>query len=76
MIQKEIDQLIEERLDNGIPDELEQLLPEESKGVCKACGCTWNKACYNSEHGACWWIDEIETLCSHCYYSWGTWRAY
>lgn len=40
------------------------------RGICKACGCTWNKACYNSEHGACWWLDETETLCSHCYYGW------
>ena len=37
------------------------------KGVCRICGCTWDNACHNPEHGSCWWVDETETLCSHCY---------
>ena len=53
----------------------EQALSDEEKrhetGICKVCGCTWDNACFNPEHGACWWIDETETLCSHCYYGWG-----
>lgn len=46
------------------------LFSGETKGICKECSCTWNNACFNSEHGACWWMDETETLCSHCYYGW------
>lgn len=40
------------------------------KGKCKICGCIWNDACYISKIGNCWWVDEDETLCSHCYYGW------
>ena len=25
-----------------------------------------NNPCYNPKAGFCWWIDESETLCSHC----------
>lgn len=38
------------------------------KGVCKICGCTWNTPCYTHKEGYCWWIDEKEEICSHCYY--------
>ncbi|EPU42862.1 MULTISPECIES: hypothetical protein [Streptococcus] len=38
------------------------------KGICKQCGCTWNTACVDEIHGACWWMDKGETLCSHCFY--------
>lgn len=37
-------------------------------GICKVCGCTWNNTCFSSEYGACWWVNETETICSHCYY--------
>lgn len=40
------------------------------RGVCKICGCTDRNACYTDEHGACWWMDEQHTICSHCYYGW------
>lgn len=35
-------------------------------GVCRICGCTENIACQHPDHGACWWIDNTHTLCSHC----------
>lgn len=35
-------------------------------GVCRICGCTENNPCYHPEYGFCSWIDEEETLCSHC----------
>lgn len=35
-------------------------------GTCKVCGCTDDHACYDADYGACWWVDETETLCSHC----------
>lgn len=40
------------------------------KPYCKVCGCTWDNACYIPGRGSCWWVDESETLCSHCYYGW------
>ena len=40
----------------------------QDKGICKQCGCTWNTACVDEIHGACWWMDKGETLCSHCFY--------
>ncbi|HEM4766552.1 TPA: hypothetical protein U1045_001557 [Streptococcus suis] len=54
--------------------EVEKLLQKEvvsmtsTKGTCSSCGCTWNKACFTEEEGACWWVDDTETICSHCYY--------
>jgi len=36
------------------------------KGVCKYCGCTENTACYHPDYGNCWWVDDSETVCSHC----------
>lgn len=41
---------------------------KSQKGMCEVCGCTDNNPCYTHEHGACWWIDDRHTLCSHCYY--------
>jgi len=41
---------------------------ETTKGVCALCDCTWDNACFSDEHGACWWIDDGQNLCSHCYY--------
>ncbi|MDD6970573.1 MAG: hypothetical protein SPH83_11960 [Treponema sp.] len=38
----------------------------KQKGICRICGCTATTACYNPKYGTCWWIDETETLCSHC----------
>lgn len=38
----------------------------ETESACRVCGCTWNSACYLPGVGACWWVDETETLCSHC----------
>lgn len=35
-------------------------------GICKVCGCTEDHACYDADYGSCWWVDETETLCSHC----------
>jgi len=37
-------------------------------GVCRICGCTDTTPCYTHKEGACWWIDETHTLCSHCFY--------
>ncbi|MCD7849284.1 MAG: hypothetical protein LUH63_05810 [Parabacteroides sp.] len=39
---------------------------EPQKGICQMCGCTADNACSNPTHGNCWWVDETETLCSHC----------
>lgn len=36
------------------------------RGTCRVCGCTATRACTNPTHGKCWWVDETETLCSHC----------
>lgn len=36
-------------------------------GTCKHCGCTWNNPCHHPDYGTCWWIDDEETICSHCY---------
>lgn len=38
----------------------------EKKGVCSICGCTENNACTNPKHGNCWWVNEEQTVCSHC----------
>jgi hypothetical protein len=35
-------------------------------GTCRECGCTENNACTHPDWGSCWWLDEKETLCSHC----------
>lgn len=40
---------------------------EVKKGICRVCGCTMDNPCYNPKAGFCWWTDESETLCSHCY---------
>ncbi|WNO77522.1 hypothetical protein [Streptococcus suis] len=37
-------------------------------GICRHCGCNWITPCINESHGACWWIDDNRTLCSHCFY--------
>ncbi|HFI2450697.1 TPA: hypothetical protein ACGO97_000758 [Streptococcus suis] len=68
MTQEEIDNMIEDWLKNGFPQELKALIPEGEKGTCSGCGCTWDNACIAPIHGACWWIDETETMCSHCHY--------
>lgn len=39
-------------------------------GTCLICACTWDKPCYLEGVGPCWWIDDEETLCSHC----GIWK--
>ena len=44
----------------------------KEQGKCCICGWTWNTACRDEFHGTCWWMDEAETLCSHCYYGFGT----
>lgn len=31
---------------------------------CRVCGCTDGLACFDLDHGACWWIEP--DLCSHC----------
>lgn len=41
---------------------------EPHKGICRICGCTMDNACSSPTHGNCWWVDETETLCSHCAY--------
>ena len=33
---------------------------------CCECGCTDYNPCYHPEHGACFWLDDEHTLCSHC----------
>lgn len=37
------------------------------KGICRVCGCSEDNACYNPQCGSCSWVDETETLCSHCH---------
>lgn len=37
-------------------------------GICKVCGCTWNRPCIDEVHGACYWMDVDRTLCSHCFW--------
>lgn len=39
---------------------------EPQKGICRVCGCTENDACTHPVYGSCWWVNETETLCSHC----------
>lgn len=31
---------------------------------CRVCGCTWDNACVDPDHGPCWWVEA--DLCSHC----------
>jgi hypothetical protein len=33
-------------------------------GSCRVCGCTEECACILGDGLACWWIDELHTLCS------------
>lgn len=35
-------------------------------GRCCICGCTWNDPCHSPGHGCCAWVDETETVCTHC----------
>ncbi|MDG3136234.1 hypothetical protein [Streptococcus suis] len=37
-------------------------------GICRQCGCNWITPCIDESHGACWWINDHRTLCSHCFY--------
>lgn len=39
---------------------------DEIQGICMKCGCAWNNPCYHPDYGMCSWVDESETLCSHC----------
>ncbi|MEG3246308.1 hypothetical protein [Streptococcus suis] len=66
MKQSDIDSMIEDWVENGLPEELQQLIPTESQ--CVTCGCTWDKPCYAYHVGPCWWVDDTETICSHCHY--------
>ena len=38
----------------------------DTPGKCKICGCDQYNPCFNPEYGTCWWMDDEETLCSHC----------
>lgn len=66
MKQSKIDSMIEAWVESGLPEELQQLIPKDSQ--CVTCGCTWDNPCYAVHYGPCWWIDDEETLCSHCHY--------
>ncbi|MGU7965669.1 hypothetical protein [Streptococcus suis] len=66
MKQSDIDSMIEDWVENGLPKELQQLIPKDSQ--CVTCGCTWDKPCYAYHVGPCWWVDDTETICSHCHY--------
>ena len=47
----------------------EKVIPasiEHPRGICRICGCTDNDPCFNPKFGACWWMDEKHTICSHC----------
>ncbi|HFI0595877.1 hypothetical protein [Streptococcus suis] len=66
MKQSYIDNMIEDWVESGLPEALQQFIPKDSH--CVTCGCTWDKPCYAYHVGPCWWIDDEETLCSHCYY--------
>ncbi len=37
---------------------------EFDERICLQCGCTENDACFNIDHGPCWWVGQC--LCSHC----------
>lgn len=37
-------------------------------GTCVVCGCTETDPCFTPGIGFCWWADERETVCSHCYH--------
>ncbi|MGQ7462201.1 hypothetical protein ACTGZQ_06620 [Streptococcus suis] len=66
MKQSDIDSMIEDWVENDLPEELQQVIPKDSH--CVTCGCTWDKPCYAYHVGPCWWVDDTETICSHCHY--------
>lgn len=33
---------------------------------CIICGCDEHHACYDMDHGPCWWIHPTIPVCSHC----------
>lgn len=37
----------------------------QTRGVCRACGCTESQACVTDE-GPCAWADRNQTLCTVC----------
>jgi len=45
---------------------IKTLKQELKQGICSKCGCTEYNACFHPEHGPCWWLDDEQTLCSHC----------
>lgn len=46
---------------NGV---LARLYLGEAIQLCETCGCHDRDACWDDEHGACWWV--TEQRCSHC----------
>ncbi|MFM0787671.1 helix-turn-helix transcriptional regulator [Streptococcus suis] len=68
MVQKEINNVNNNLVGNGLSPELKSFIPGGERGICNSCGCTWNNACVNALHGSCWWIDVAETMCSHCHF--------
>lgn len=47
-------------------DDLFEELEKPQRGICKVCGCSNENPCYHPVHGYCWWVDDSQTLCSHC----------
>ena len=47
-------------------EDLYKALATPLPGVCRICGGTDENPCYNPDAGYCWWVDEEQTLCSHC----------
>lgn len=37
-----------------------------SRGICRYCGCTQNRACLGATLQACRWVDDGATICSAC----------
>lgn len=47
--------------------DLQWEVPGLPRGVCRICGCTETDPCWHPEQGYCSWVDEEETICSHCH---------
>jgi len=36
------------------------------RGICKACGCTYEKPCIDKFYNTCAWANKKQTLCTFC----------
>lgn len=65
--QKKINEMVEENPRKFMSDYYEESIADQAAGTCKKCGCTYDNACTHPDHGPCWWIDDNQDMCSHCY---------